>query len=297
MGAARTPSKPAAPMRKPPGAHRPPRRSRTSPSSGVLLTTYTPTAVQARTWESLLAYCHLSSASEAVNEDRHRRMGGAARQSQGSASQTIAQGTTITVVPEIAGCEFNPPSANFLWFEDFHLAEFRFRTREKSRKKSFSGRVCFYVGPLLIGETAVAFRVEQEAGSRPGKEEPPVEASSASIYQSIFVSYSHQDTMIVEQLERAYEALGMQYLRDVRILRSGEEWNPALLQKIDEADIFQLCWSKNAKRSRYVKEEWKHALKKRKRSFIRPVYWDLPMPTPPAELAKLHFAYYAAGSR
>lgn len=122
-----------------------------------------------------------------------------------------------------------------------------------------------------------------------------MDASSASVYQAIFVSYSHQDTVIVEQLEKAYEALGLQYLRDVRLLRSGEEWNPALLQKIDEADIFQLCWSKPAKRSPNVRKEWKHALKRKKRSFIRPLYWDLPMPSPPAELAKLHFAYYAIG--
>ena len=52
-------------------------------------------------------------------------------------------------------------------------------------------------------------------------------------------------------------------LRDVEILRSGEEWSPAPLQKIDEADIFQLCWSQTASDSQYVKREWQHALARR----------------------------------
>jgi hypothetical protein len=98
--------------------------------------------------------------------------------------------------------------------------------------------------------------------------------------------------LIVEELEKAYAVLGIQYMRDVKILRSGEQWNQALLDKIDEADIFQLCWSKAAKRSRYVEQEWRYALALALPNFIRPTYWQQPLPKPPTELASLHFAYY-----
>jgi hypothetical protein len=152
--------------------------------------------------------------------------------------------------------------------------------------------VSFYVGPVLVGETAIGFRVSPQADSGETK---PAEPSTASPYQAIFVSYSHQDTVLVEQLERAYKALGNSYLRDVEMLRSGEEWNPALLQKIDEADIFQLCWSESASASQYVRQEWQHALARGKPSFIRPLYWEKPMPAPPPELAKIHFAFYEIG--
>jgi len=149
--------------------------------------------------------------------------------------------------------------------------------------------VSFYAGPVLVGETPIGFRVSPQADS---EEARPAEPSTASPYQPIFVSYSHQDTVIVEQLEKAYKALGNSYLRDVEILRSGEEWNPALLKKIDEADIFQLYWSKAASVSEYVTQEWQHALARGKPSFIRPLYWEKPMPDPPPELAKIHFAFY-----
>src|SRR5262249_2216525 len=84
---------------------------------------------------------------------------------------------------------------------------------------------------------------------------------------------------------------GLDYLYDVKLLRSGEKWNAALLAKIEQADIFQLCWSRAAKKSSYVEQEWKYALKQKKTNFIRPVYWQRPLPTPPSELADLHFAY------
>ena len=96
----------------------------------------------------------------------------------------------------------------------------------------------------------------------------------------------------MQQLERAYTVLGMQSLRDVHVLRSGEKWHPALLKHIEQADIFQLYWSDNAKHSTYVEQEWRHALKQARPSFIRPLYWEHPMPDPPLELDEIHFAYF-----
>ena len=95
----------------------------------------------------------------------------------------------------------------------------------------------------------------------------------------------------MDQLEIAYRALGDEYLRDIAVLRSGEQWNPALLGKINQSNIFQLCWSESAKRSRYVEEEWRYAFGLRRSGFIRPMYWEIPMPTPPVELSDIHFAY------
>lgn len=48
----------------------------------------------------------------------------------------------------------------------------------------------------------------------------------------VFVSYTQKDSEIVEMIGRAYKALGIAFLCDVEILRSGEEWNPALLELI-----------------------------------------------------------------
>ena len=90
----------------------------------------------------------------------------------------------------------------------------------------FRGRVAFLVGPLLIAETEVAVQVinhtpkaEVHGSPRYGEatdetflKETSSETSSEA-YRAIFVSYSHEDSAIVEQLEKAYTAIGDSYLR------------------------------------------------------------------------------------
>lgn len=60
---------------------------------------------------------------------------------------------------------------------------------------------------------------------------------------------------------------------------------------IGRADVFQLFWSRHATRSKSVEEQWRHALGlgRSARHFIRPVYWEQPMPSAPPELGDLHF--------
>ena len=64
-----------------------------------------------------------------------------------------------------------------------------------------------------------------------------------------------------------------------------------MLDLIDKSEIFQLLWSKAAKRSPNVRKEWEHALGLHRDFFIGPAYWEKPMPAPPRELADIHFAY------
>jgi len=39
-----------------------------------------------------------------------------------------------------------------------------------------------------------------------------------------------------------------------------------------------------------VTEEWKYALGLKRDDFVKPLYWEEPLPPPPGELARLHFS-------
>ena len=266
------------------------------PAARTQFTAYHPKDVRPEMWYTLLAYAHLPEALAAVQSDSQTRLdpqAGNADQARSQATQTIARGAEIMVVPELPGCRFNPPRASFLWLEDWHRAEFRMQATpdlpEFALGQAVNGRVAFYVGPVLVAEVPIWTHVRAEADAS-AADQPDTQVT-ADPYQRIFLSYSHKDVLIVQQLERAYTVLGMQSLRDVHVLRSGEEWHPALLRHIEQADIFQLYWSNNAKHSTYTEHEWRHALKQTRPSFIRPLYWEHPMPDPPPELAAIHFAY------
>ena len=76
-------------------------------------------------------------------------------------------------------------------------------------------------------------------------------------------------------------------------IRSGEDWNDALKTMIERADIFQLFWSHTAAASDHVRMEWEYALSlaNKPENFVRPVFWQQPMPPVPEPLQRIHFAY------
>jgi hypothetical protein len=253
-------------------------------------------------WQTLLVYiCSCIRGLRGAQDDFGRRLTAPANLYSDSSSMSrelIRHGTQISIVPELAGFRFNPPTSTILWLEDWHCIEFRMQALSESLSHlgvPIEGHIAFYVGPILIGETRIYAIVAEGLPDRAHAEtiagDHSWQGASTIPYRAIFVSYSHEDSYIVNHLERAYRALGDSYLRDISVLRSGEAWDSALLTKIDKADIFQLCWSEAAKRSPYVEREWRHALASRRKDFIRPMYWKIPMAAPPPELNEIHFAY------
>lgn len=119
----------------------------------------------------------------------------------------------------------------------------------------------------------------------------PVKTGTVPPFLKVFVSYSHKDSDIADKLEKAYTAIGFESFRDRRILKSGEDWKKVLHKRIEEAELFQLLWSHAARQSPQVRAEWQHAHSLRRQSFIRPVYWEEPMPEAPPKLKNLQFVY------
>lgn len=94
----------------------------------------------------------------------------------------------------------------------------------------------------------------------------------------------------------AQSALGNELFIDVDSLRAGEDWRAGLARAIDGVDVFQLFWSRHSAASEYCQHEWQYAYASRCRDtacdgFIRPVYWEEPMPAPPEELSDIQFRY------
>lgn len=257
----------------------------------VQFSAFAPRVVRPESWHTLVAYCHLPRALAEIEEDSQAVLRARERELRKSSSPSlslIARDTEIVFVPQMAGCRFNPPRASVLWLEDWQRIAFRFRPSDGGAPGTLlAGAIRCFVGPVLIAEIPV----QTTLLTAWDRDESPARAT-VQAYQSIFVSYSHRDALLVDQLEQAYTALGLAYLRDVRVLRSGQQWNEEILRKIEQADIFQLCWSTNASASPYVEQEWRHALRQKRGLFIRPMYWETPMPPAPPELSKLHFSRF-----
>lgn len=262
---------------------------------GVLFSAYYAKETRPAEWQPLMAYIFQDFASAAVSRDVQEELGDRPdiRGTTRPAQQSVEQGALVTATPHIPGFEFDPPSQAGRFRQDWRRFDFEFQAVDAPLDEAANGRVTFTVEGVIVADVPLSVYVTEELSTA---EKAPTEQTTANAYEAIFCSYSHDDTAIVERVEAAYKALGIDYLRDVTTLRAGHSWNDELINLIERADIFQLFWSDHAKDSKFVAQEWQHALaliaaRQKDEHFIRPVRWQEPMPDPPSELAHIHFAY------
>jgi hypothetical protein len=278
----------------------------------VQFTVYRPRRIPPEVWCRVLAFAHLAErradgppdAPDPVEEMQLQ-----ARQLLGDDAAAYADTTQdsggaiprageITFMLDFPDLQVNPTRRSFRWLEDVQREEFHVRAAAALDGRTVRGTLRVHAGALLVAEVALAIRVDATV-ERPSARD--AEADQVRPYRRIFPSYSHLDEAVVRQVEAYAQTLGDEYLRDVTHLRSGEVWSERLADFIREADVFQLFWSRHSMRSLWVRREWEYALSLGRPSFIRPTYWETPMPEapdqdlPPAALRALHFHCLAVG--
>ena len=155
------------------------------------------------------------------------------------------------------------------------------------------GQLSVFYDAVLIADISLSIRVDGAVAAPIHADAERGEAAQARPYRKIFISYSHRDLAVVEQVATIEHLIGDEFVRDWTQLRAGEDWDTRLLELIAEADVFQLFWSRNSMYSPNVRREWDYALSLQRPSFVRPVYWEDPLPVdedlPPDALRRLHF--------
>lgn len=263
----------------------------TEGGSDVQFACYYPRDVEPEVWQPLAAYIYRGSSAQATIADAIEVFGTqleTMRRATTDAAVKIPEGTLITATPQLDGFQFNPPSVTIGFFEAWHRLDFKLRAMTAPLNLSANGFMSFTVEGVIIAQVPLSVFVGK-ASAQP----VTLTGGTSRLYTSIFCSYSRDDAAIVNRVERAYRILGFDFLRDVHTLKSGQDWNDALYDLIRRADIFQLFWSQTAASSEFVAQEWRYALEldRDEVNFIRPVYWQEPMPPVPPELGHIHFAF------
>lgn len=249
-----------------------------------------PRSVRPEVWFPLVAFVHDEVGTsdgmvEAIEHEARAVLGdryaGFRQLTQDSLCPVPIEAELIFVL-EAEGIEFNPPRQTVARLADWQRAEFRLRAAQQLDGEHARGRLSVFCGAVLVADFSLRIEVDSSR-AEPRKEPAP------RPHRTIYACYSHRDRHIVEQFAQYGKILGDEYLIDVLKLRAGENWHKNLRKLIDEADVFQLFWSENAKQSEFVREEIRYALQSHKPNFIRPVCWETPLPEPPPELRHLHF--------
>lgn len=115
--------------------------------------------------------------------------------------------------------------------------------------KSISGNIHIRINQVEVAKLSFLLSVQ--------KVQTPVTYALVDIqyYRKIFISYSHKDTDKVQYIAEAYKAINLDYFFDRHSLKPGDKYKDIIFKHIDDADLFILCWSKNAKESQWVNLE------------------------------------------
>lgn len=189
-------------------------------------------------------------ACKAAEVDHHAR-----RQNYTPLSVKLKDGDRVKAKLTMSGkgIEVNEPIQEMIWQGHYTDCQFGVFVPEDYKPSSVMGTVMLTVNDVPCGRMMFKTKIV----SQPQKLYAKIESKA---FQKIFISYSHKDESTVKYFAKAFQAQGVDYFFDRHYLKAGDVYPLKIKEYINSADLFILCWSKNAAESDYVQLERQQAL-------------------------------------
>lgn len=166
----------------------------------------------------------------------------------------VKNGDSITIQLSMSnGVSVDEPIQRCVWRGHYIECDFGCQLTNNNLY-SLLGKAIIAINNVPCGDLKFAIDVVSVETS---KVYAPVDARR---YSKIFISYAHADYSQVRGIAEGCKMNGSDYFFDRHTLQAGDIFKEKILQYIDNADLFVLCWSKNAAESEWVQIERKHAL-------------------------------------
>jgi len=205
-------------------------------------------------------------------------------QEKRSGFHNVKENTRVKVILTCPDMEIQDNVNEQVWCGGYLQFDFALCLPEDFRKKQVLLNAAIYFDDI----PATRLMLMMKAGCTP---EATVQVTRQDIL-SAFVSYASQDRArvagLIQGMRKARPEMDIFF--DVTTLQSGEDWEQTLFREIQRRDILFLCWSRNARNSPWVEQEWHYALEHKGIHAIEPIPLEPPdLCPPPAELSRKHF--------
>lgn len=194
-------------------------------------------------------YFHLYEETEKIKSLAKEADSKARRKGYIPLALTLTKGDKLDV-------EFNIHGKNRLfterksvtWQGSLTKCSFSYHVADDIDVDSLSCEANIFVNGLMIGEMTFITEIVNN----------PRQLNSMILsrhFNKIFISYAHKDAERAKLLLVAYKMQGIEYFYDRESLKPGDIYDKKIADFINSADLFVLCWSKNAAASEYVAKE------------------------------------------
>ena len=199
-------------------------------------------------------YLHLKEDSETVKSLSKEADKNATRRDYTPLSVKLKHGDIVDVELNINGAtSLMSKRKSFTWQGDFLKYSFNYFVPETIDIEELNCEASIFVNGAMVGEMMFNTKIVEN----PKDLNPEIRSHS---FNKVFISYAHEDSQQVKFIALAYQAQGVEYFFDRHSLIGGDVYEEKIFNYIDKADLFILCWSKNAADSEYVAKEKAHAM-------------------------------------
>jgi hypothetical protein len=197
----------------------------------------------------------------------------------------VARGAELKIRVSIPRLKIKSNQKTLVWVGEIGVASFTLFAPRDAHLGQHAGKASVRVNGFEIAAVDFLMTVGPDARTI---EHAPLKPT---MHRNAFASYASEDRdevlACVQGMLKA--ARHLEVFVDVVNLRSGQLWEPELLRRISQSDIFYLFWCRHAMTSKWVEKEWQQALTKGL-DFIDPVPLEGPeIAPPPVALASKHF--------
>lgn len=209
----------------------------------------------------------------------------------------LTRRTKLSIHLEMANLTIDESVQDLIWNGRPEAAQFSVYVPGNRQPGTVIGTVT--ISCLTVPLAHIKFKLELVNGKeRPTETDAQPVGVEVQRYKKAFISYASEDRNEVFKRVQMLRPMNIRFFQDLLSLEPGDRWERALYRHIDDSDLFLLFWSSAAKKSKWVMEEVKYALKRKEADELAPpeikpvIIEGPPSPQPPDELKHLHFNDY-----
>ena len=216
---------------------------------------FAPAEIKPKSHMLVQVYLHLLEETEKVVSLAQESQKAAQRRDYIPLQCKLKKGDKVDVLLNIYGESLlMSDKKSMVWQGSFTKCSFDYRVPEDMDADELSCKAILAVGGVPVGEMNFITEIVVDA---PRDLNTEIKAHN---YSKVFISYAHKDVRKVKYLAQGFELMKIDYFFDRKYLKAGDIYPQVIKDYINSADLFILCWSKNAAQSDYVKKEYTQAL-------------------------------------